>query len=86
VRENVLGAARLVELMSCAPARILGVPGGSLHVGTVADITVVDPERRFTFAVAESFSKGKNSPFDGWQLQGKTQMTIVAGRITHKES
>lgn len=84
VRENIIDASRLIELMSCAPARILGVPGGSLHVGAVADITVVDPERRFTFAVAESFSKGKNSPFDGWELQGKACMTIVAGRITHK--
>lgn len=86
VRENIISAARLIELMSCAPARILGVPGGSLHVGAVADITVIDPERRFTFAVEESFSKGKNSPFDGWQLQGKACLTIVGGRITHKEN
>jgi dihydroorotase len=55
-------------------------------VGAVADITVIDPERRFTFAVEESFSKGKNSPFDGWELQGKACMTIVAGRITHNDS
>jgi dihydroorotase len=85
VRENVFGAARLIELMSCAPARILGVPGGSLHVGAVADITVIDSDRRFTFSAEESFSKGKNSPFDGWQLQGKALMTIVGGRITYKD-
>ena len=48
VRENVIGPSRLVELMSSAPARILGVPGGSLPVGAVADITVVDPEKKFT--------------------------------------
>jgi dihydroorotase len=85
VRENVIGPARLVELMSCAPALILGVPGGSLHVGAVADITIVDPERRFTFTVEECFSKGKNSPFDGWELQGKAVLSMVAGRITHKD-
>jgi dihydroorotase len=85
VRENVIGPARLVELMSCAPARILGVPGGSLHIGAVADITVVDPEKRFTFSVQKSFSKGKNSPFDGWELQGKAIMSMVEGRITSKD-
>jgi dihydroorotase len=85
VRENVIGSARLVELMSCAPAGILGVPGGSLHVGAAADITVVDPEKRFTFSVQKSFSKGKNSPFDGWELQGKAIMSMVEGRITSKD-
>ncbi|MGB3213000.1 MAG: dihydroorotase [Desulforhopalus sp.] len=85
VRENVITPARLVELMSCAPARILGVHGGSLHVGAVADITVVDPERRFTFNVSECFSKGKNSPFNGWKLQGKAALSIIGGRVTYQD-
>lgn len=85
VRENIIGAARLVELMSCAPARILGVPGGSLHYGAVADITVIDPERRFTFTAAKSLSKGKNTPFDGWELQGKAVLSMVAGRVSYKD-
>jgi len=85
VREKVIEASRLVELMSAAPARILGVPGGSLPIGAVADITVVDPERRFTFLVEESFSKGKNSPFDGWKFKGKAVMSMVAGRITYTD-
>lgn len=83
VRDEVIDASRLVELMSAAPARILGVPGGSLPIGAVADITVVDPERRFTFLAEESFSKSKNSPFNGWQFQGKAVMSMVAGRITY---
>ncbi len=85
VRENVIGPARLVELMSAAPAQILGVPGGSLPVGAVADITVVDPEKTFIFTTEQCFSKGKNSPFDGWELQGKAVLTMVAGRITYNE-
>ncbi len=85
VRDGVIEPARLVELMSCAPARILGVPGGSLPIGAVADITVVDPDKKFTFKVGESFSKGKNSPFDGWELQGKAVLSMVAGRITYKD-
>lgn len=85
VRDKVIEASRLVELMSAAPARILGVPGGSLPIGAVADITIVDPERRFTFFVEESFSKGKNSPFDGWEFHGKAVMSMVAGRITYTD-
>lgn len=84
VREKVIAPSRLVELMSSAPARILGVPGGSLPIGAVADVTIVDPEKKFTFKVEESYSKGKNSPFDGWKLQGKAVLSIVAGRVTHK--
>ena len=66
-------------------ARILGVPGGTLQPGAVADITVIDPEKSFIYSVEESFSKSRNSPFAGWQLQGKAVMTFMAGRITHSD-
>lgn len=85
VREGILDPARLVTLMSRAPAEILGVPGGTLAVGCVADITVIDPEKKFKFSVNESVSKGKNSPFDGWELQGKAVLTIVGGQIKHRD-
>lgn len=85
VREGVIDATRLVQLMSCAPARILRVAGGSLRIGEVADITVIDPERQFTFSAAKSCSKGKNTPFDGWDLQGKAVLTFLAGKITHQD-
>jgi len=85
VREGIIGPSRLVELMSCAPAAILGVTGGSLHVGAVADVTVVDPARQFTFSAEKSYSKGRNTPFDGWGLQGKAVLTILAGRITFQD-
>jgi len=84
VREGVISPQRLVELMSVLPARILGVPGGSLAVGEVADITVIDPEAMFTFTAEESLSKGKNSPFIGWELQGRAVMTLVGGRVQHR--
>ena len=85
VREGVIDAARLVQLMSCAPAGILGVAGGSLGIGEVADVTVIDPEKRYTFLAENSHSKGRNTPFDGWDLQGKAVLTILAGRITHQD-
>ncbi|MFH0784634.1 MAG: dihydroorotase [Pseudomonadota bacterium] len=85
VREGIIDPIRLVQLMSCAPAAILGVAGGSLGIGNVADVTVIDPEKRFTFFAEESYSKGKNTPFDGWDLQGKAILTILGGRVTHQE-
>ena len=85
VREGLISESRMVELMSLAPARILGVPGGSLTVGDVADITVIDPEIKFVYSREMIVSKSENSPFIGWQLQGKAVLTLLAGRPTHNE-
>ena len=71
--------------MSSAPAAILGVAGGTLQPGAVADVTVIDPQRLFTFNAAYSLSKGKNSPFDGWRLQGRAVLTLLAGRVTFSD-
>lgn len=83
VREGVISESRLVELMSVSPARILGVQGGSLGVGDIADITVIDPDAQYVFSAANSFSKGKNSPFMGWDLQGRAVMTLVGGIVRY---
>jgi dihydroorotase len=85
VREGVIDLARLVHLLSCGPAAILGVAGGSLQQGTVADVTVVDPEKRYTFTREMSFSKSSNSPFWGREMQGRAVLTLVGGKICHNE-
>jgi dihydroorotase len=85
VRDGLIDGGRLVELMSSNPARLLGVSGGSLSEGEVADVTVVDPDKRFVYAKDSICSKGKNSPFVDWELQGKAVMTIAGGKITHNE-
>lgn len=85
VHKGLIGASRLVELMSCSPARILGVPGGRLAIGDLADITVIDPGRVFIFSAEKSCSKGKNTPFDGWELRGKAILTLLSGRITYSD-
>ena len=85
VRDGIIDPARLVQLMSCAPAAILGVAGGSLHVGAAADVTVIDPEKQFTFVAEKCCSKGRNTPFDGWDLQGKAVLTLLAGKVTHQD-
>ncbi len=85
VRDGLIDAARLVELMSVAPARILKVTGGNLAEGNVADVTVVDPDREFVFTEGSILSKGKNSPFLDWTFQGKAVLTVMGSRITHNE-
>lgn len=83
VREGLITKNRLVELMSVNPVNILGVQGGSLGVGDVADITVIDPEARFEFTKEMIRSKSKNSPFLGMTMQGRAALTLLEGRITH---
>jgi dihydroorotase len=85
VRDGLIDAMRLVDLMSVAPARILKVAGGTLAVGSVADVTVIDPDKEFVFTKDSILSMGKNSPFLDWKMQGKAVLTIMDGRITHSE-
>lgn len=85
VHQKIITASRMVELMSTAPARILGVKGGSITIGEHADITVIDPEKKFIYTKESIVSKSTNSPFVGWELQGKAVLTLLAGRITHNE-
>ncbi|MBI2816199.1 MAG: dihydroorotase [Acidobacteria bacterium] len=72
---------RLIELFSVNPARIAGLDRGTLKVGSVADVTVFDPDRRWTFDVNHTFSRSRNTPFHGYSLRGAPTATIVAGNI-----
>ncbi len=83
VREGVFDEQRLVELMSVNPARILGVDAGTLTVGAVADVTVINPDFDFTYTEDQVLSKSRNSPFLGEKFQGRAGYTIMGGRITH---
>jgi len=83
VRKEYITKKRLIELMSCNPAKLLGVTGGDLGIGQVADITVIDPEASFTYSQKSVVSKVHNSPFLDWQLQGRAVVTILGGRIVH---
>jgi len=82
VREGVISPARMIELLAANPARILGVSGGTLQEEAPADLTVIDPELSFTYQAETVVSKSRNSPFLGWDLQGRAVLTILAGRAT----
>ncbi len=83
VDEKVLTLGQLVEKMSGAPARILGIAGskGSLSPGSDADLALIDTKTEYTVNAAGFKSKGKNTPFDGWVLKAQPAVTIAKGRI-----
>jgi dihydroorotase len=85
-RDHKVPLARIVELFTAGPARVLDLRGrGILARGSYADVTIFDPKKRWTFDAAKSRSKSRNTPFDGWPLTGKVVATIVAGKIVHRE-
>jgi len=81
VEEGVLTLQLLVEKMVLNPAKILSIDRGTLAVGAVADVTVVDPQLEWTVEADKLASKSKNSPFLGWKLQGAARCTVVAGKV-----
>ncbi len=85
VREGVLTLPELIAKMSLNPARILNLPKGNLETGADADITVIDLQLPWTVDVHTFYSKGKNSPFQGWEMQGKAILTIVGGEIKYAD-
>jgi dihydroorotase len=83
VKERVLTLPRLLELMSSAPARILGLPEGRLAAGEAADVVIFDPARPWQVEAEDFYSLSRNSPFIGYTFPGRAAYTICAGRITH---
>jgi dihydroorotase len=84
VETGHLGFADLVDRMSCTPARVFNLPGGSLKRGSVADVTVFDPKARWTVEPSQFLSKGRNSPYAGMTLVGRAACTIVAGSVVYR--
>ena len=83
VHNGVLSLTDLIAKMSTNPARILGLPKGTMKVGADADITVIDPQLKWTVDVKAFRSRGKNTPFHGQELQGRAVLTIVGGEIKY---
>lgn len=85
VKQGVLPLSDAMAKLTCNPAGILRLEGGSLEVGGPADITIIDPEKEYIVNTQAFKSKGKNSPFHGWRLKGKAMLTIVDGQIVFQE-
>jgi dihydroorotase len=69
--------------MSTAPAKILKLPAGELGVGAPADIVLFDPNEKWTVEPERFASKGRNTPFAGWELTGRVRRTIVSGKTVY---
>ncbi|WP_456434093.1 dihydroorotase [Thermosulfuriphilus sp.] len=84
VREKRITLRRAVELLSSGPARILGLPGGTLRPGVPADVTVIDPDRLWRVSPESLHSRSKNTPFLGKEMQGQAIITLVGGKIVFR--
>ncbi len=80
--EHGMGLARVLALVSSAPARVLSLAGvGTLAPGSAADAVIFDPDALWTFEAARSRGKSRNTPFDGWAMRGRVRWTICDGRV-----
>lgn len=84
VEDGCLDLKALVLLMSCNPAKILGLERGTLKPGAVADVTIIDPLKQWQVSAEKLESKSKNTPFLGWQMKGAAAYTIVKGQVVHQ--
>ncbi len=80
VEEGVLSPMRMIETMSTAPARVFGLSGGTLRPGAVADLTLINPRTSYKIDVDGFKSKGRNTPFKGWEGVGKIAATYAFGK------
>ncbi len=81
----MIDLVRFIQLCSTNPAKIFNLKNrGTLRVGAIADVTILDPDFNWTYKVAESKSKSKNSPFDNWDFTGAAVATIVGGKIVYR--
>ena len=84
VKTGVLTLEQLAERMSANPASILGLGGGALREGAVADLMIADLGEEYSIDSKQFVSKGKNTPFDGMRVYGKVKYTIVDGDIKYE--
>jgi dihydroorotase len=86
VGAGLLELPYLVALLSANPARVLGLPGGTLAPGSPADLTLLDLAKKRQVDATRFESRSRNTPFGGWILKGWPAMTIVGGRVAWKDA
>ena len=83
-KKKAISLARLIEMFTTEPARLLRLDRGTLSVGAPADVSIIDPGLEWTVDKEQSFSRSRNTPFHGWELRGRAVRTIVAGETVWK--
>ena len=74
---------RVIEMLTIGAAKVFSIPRGTLKKGAIADVTIFDPNQRWTVDPAQFKSKSRNTPYSGWKLQGAVVATFIAGRKVH---
>lgn len=83
VKKGYLTPMQMAAKMSYNPAKVLGIPKGTLDEGKIADITIIDPDKEYTIDVNTFESKGKNTPFYGYKVSGEVEYTILNGKVVY---
>ncbi len=83
-KHDTIDIARLIEMYTVEPARLLAIDAGTLSINAKADVTLIDPDLEWTVSVDQFQSASRNSPFDGWKLKGRAVRTIVRGETVWK--
>lgn len=84
LHRGVISMAQMVDAMSCKPAKVFHLPGGTLARGAIADVSVFDPTRVWTVNPKQFKSKGRNTPYGGHSLTGQARLTVVGGRVVYR--
>jgi dihydroorotase len=83
-KQRKIDIARLIEMYTVKPARLLKINAGTLSIGAPADVTLIDPDLEWTVKIDKFESASRNSPFHGWKLKGRAVRTIVGGKTVWK--
>jgi dihydroorotase len=81
VKNDIMTLPQLMKLMSYNPALTLNLEGGEIKEGKAADLAIVDLNKNYVIDGEKFYSKGKNTPFNGWEVYGKVLTTIVDGEV-----
>ncbi len=84
VKSGVMSLCELMDRMSSSPAKILGLEGGAIEEGAPADLVIADLAEKYVIDPAKFLSKGKNTPFKGFEVYGAIKYTLVDGAIKYK--
>jgi len=83
-KHKTIGLPRLIEMFTANPARLLKINAGTLSVGAIADVTLIDPHLEWTVDANATQSMSRNTPFHGWKLKGRAVRTMVGGETVWK--
>ncbi|MBW1713438.1 MAG: dihydroorotase [Deltaproteobacteria bacterium] len=86
VRDGILNLSQAIAILSANPAKILGLPGGTLTPGQAADLTLIDFDAAWTVEASGFKSLSRNTPFEGRTMRGQAVLTMVQGKVVQRRS